>query len=164
MKSGTLAERLWPRVDKSAGDAGCWPWTGSRLGNGYGQISKGQRRCTTTSRAAYELTYGPIPEGMYVCHTCDNPPCCNPAHLWLGTARANAHDMVDKGRSTKGRPVNQGAAHGGASLTDDDVAELRQLFARGAKAHRLAARFGISRQHVYKVANGESWGHVEGAP
>jgi HNH endonuclease len=89
-------ERIWRRVDKS-GD--CWLWQGSIDHRGYGQINAGGDRGTKlVHRLVYEDANGPIPAGRYVCHTCDNPQCVNPAHLWCGTSRDNALDMIAKGR------------------------------------------------------------------
>ncbi|HUW16223.1 MAG TPA: HNH endonuclease signature motif containing protein [Actinomycetes bacterium] len=94
------ADRLWAKVDKSAGPDGCWPFTGSTMHNGYGHLGAGRRGDPTVAahRVAYESAVGPIPAGMNVLHTCDNRPCCNPAHLWIGTQRDNLLDMVAKGR------------------------------------------------------------------
>lgn len=81
---------FWAQVHKS-GD--CWEWKGKRYPSGYGRHSK-----FYAHRVAYELVHGPIPAGMFVCHRCDNPPCCNPAHLFLGTPEDNAKDRERKGR------------------------------------------------------------------
>lgn len=88
---------FWDKMDKS-GD--CWLWTSNRLTNGYGQFTiKGRSKSPIlTHRFAYELTYGPIPKGMHVCHKCDVKLCCNPDHLFLGTPADNANDCVRKGR------------------------------------------------------------------
>lgn len=91
-------QRFWSRVDQSAGRFGCWPWTGSRKEKGYGQtyfMGKNVR----THRLAYELEYGPVPNGLLVCHFCDNPTCCNPWHLVAATAKDNTQDMISKGRA-----------------------------------------------------------------
>lgn len=101
---GTLPQRLWANLNMSDPD-GCWEWLGARLPKGYGFI-QGTRwrgedipyRPLRAHRVAYELAVGLIPDGMYVLHRCDNPPCCNPAHLFVGTAKDNARDMVAKGR------------------------------------------------------------------
>ena len=92
-------DRLWSRVDKT-GD--CWVWTGATTTAGYGEIRFGGK-VVRVHRLVYELTVGPIPEGMGVLHRCDNPPCCRPDHLFLGTQRDNARDMVAKGRKRGGR-------------------------------------------------------------
>jgi hypothetical protein len=86
-------ERFWARVEKLS--TGCWEWSGFRnlARGGYGYV-EGRR----AHRVAWELANGPIPEGLHVCHRCDNPPCCNPSHLWLGTDLDNARDKIAKRR------------------------------------------------------------------
>lgn len=89
-----FAERFWARVDRSAGPDACWPWTGPKNAQGYGIVSGG-----TASRMALELTLGRRLAVRYelACHHCDNPPCCNPAHLFAGSHRDNAQDALRKG-------------------------------------------------------------------
>jgi hypothetical protein len=95
----SFEERFWARVDSSGGLWGCWPWMGARERNGYGQLgNRILRKHLKAHRVAYELAVGPIPEGFLVCHACDNPPCCNPSHLFVGTGADNTHDMIAKGR------------------------------------------------------------------
>ena len=89
-----LAERLAARLVRT--DSGCLEWTGATL-KGYGQIGDGGK-ILYTHRVAYELAYGPLPDGMNACHTCDNPPCCEPEHLFAGTTLDNTLDMIAKGR------------------------------------------------------------------
>lgn len=93
----SLAERLWARVRKTET---CWIWEGSRNTQGYGNINRGRRGegNVSTHRAAWELTYGPVPEGHYLLHSCDNPPCCNPSHLRLGTNAENIDDWRTRGK------------------------------------------------------------------
>ena len=99
----TLEERFFARVQISEG---CWLWTGAKNNNGYGMLRRsgtGNQPRVLAHRASWELHRGEIPDGQHVLHHCDNPPCVNPAHLWLGDARANALDMVAKGRARNGR-------------------------------------------------------------
>ena len=96
-----VSDRLWGRVDTGGEADDCWEWTGARTALGYGRI-KGDRCTVQTHRLAYELTYGPIPDGLFVMHSCDNPPCCNPAHLAVGTNADNVHDSMRKGRARSG--------------------------------------------------------------
>lgn len=100
MFTAKFIEKFWARVDKSGGDNACWSWTGALYRNGYGSVYLRPKLYLRTRRVAYELTHGEIPDGLYICHRCDNPPCCNPAHLFAGTAKDNFEDMVKKGRST----------------------------------------------------------------
>lgn len=90
-----LGDRFWSKVDRS-GD--CWTWTASRTRHGYGRIGLGHDRVETAHRVSWMLANGPIPEGVFVCHRCDNPPCVRPDHLFLGTALDNIRDMIAKGR------------------------------------------------------------------
>jgi hypothetical protein len=92
---------FWHRVDMRAEDE-CWEWQGPRLPKGYGYLSaRGRAGCEYAHRIAWEITNGAIPAGVFVLHHCDNPPCCNPAHLWLGTSGDNNRDAVRKGRQWK---------------------------------------------------------------
>jgi hypothetical protein len=105
--SVSAAARFWSKVDKSGGPGTCWPWTGSVSSSGYGSLTHAGRGIKA-HRRAWELTNGAIPpgdgpHGTCVCHRCDNPLCCNPAHLFLGTTADNTHDMIAKGR--KFRPL-----------------------------------------------------------
>jgi hypothetical protein len=90
-------ERFWPKVAKPEHPDACWPWIGDMGTDGYGKFwIDGTSK--HASRVAWELTSGPVPKGLFVCHRCDNPRCCNPAHLWLGTAQDNTADMFRKKR------------------------------------------------------------------
>jgi hypothetical protein len=118
-----ISERFWPKVDKDA-DGGCWVWTASRNEQGYGCCGF-NGRTYTAHRLSYELARGPIPPGMHVLHRCDNPPCVNPEHLFVGDQSDNMRDMYGKGRGAN----RQGELSGAAKLTESQVREIKQLIA-----------------------------------
>lgn len=93
----SFEERFWERVDRSGGPGACHPWTRAKTPRGYGAVTW-HNRSQRAHRMAWIITYGPIPAGLNVLHRCDNPPCCNSAHLFLGTAADNNADMRAKGR------------------------------------------------------------------
>lgn len=95
----TEQERFWSKVNRK--DGGCWEWAAGRFSYGYGAFKRrvdGAWKQQKAHRLAYEWLVGPIPDGLIVCHACDNPPCCNPDHLFLGTQLDNQRDMIAKGR------------------------------------------------------------------
>jgi hypothetical protein len=160
--STPLPERFWSKVDKRPDSSQCWLWTGYIDAGGRGRFNTGSTggkpgKIRSAHRIAYELTYGPIEKGMEVCHHCDNPPCCNPAHLFLGTHMEN---MID--RDTKGRNINYiGTQHGMSKLTEDSVREMRYLRAQGATFQAIARRFGVSKSVAHQAITGVTWKHVE---
>jgi hypothetical protein len=145
-------EGFWARVDRSAGEEGCWLWTGGLNHHGYGTI-KIHGKTTRAHRLAWELTYSPIPEGMCVCHHCDNPSCVRPDHLFLGTQMDNIQDRHTKGRGSGG--VLLGPDHPQCRVSDDDVRVIRRLFHQDHVAAKdIAARFAIQPGHVWDIAAG----------
>ena len=159
---GTPEDRFWSKVDRTGGPDACWVWTAAvfKKRNGYGMFHLGTRETRRTlyaHRFSYELVHGPIGNpDLDVCHRCDNPPCVNPAHLFLGTAADNVADMVSKGRRRQGR-THRGEDHHNAVLTDDLV---RQIRASDERITALARRRGVSRYAVFCVRQGKTWTHV----
>lgn len=146
-KTTPLAERLAARTVKTAT---CWNFTGCRVGNnGYGQIvvgsdADGKQIRTAAHRAAWELVNGPIPVGLTILHSCDNPRCVNPAHLSVGTQRENIHDCLRKGRFTRRR------------LSDADVAAIRALATGGALHREIAQVYGVGRPTITMIVTGRT--------
>lgn len=148
-----LHERLRARIDQRQPDE-CWPWTGTINKKGYGQISV-QRRTWLAHRLVWVEANGPIPDGLQVCHRCDNRSCCNLADLFLGTAADNQHDKRDKGRAARGE-----ANRGGGKLTAAQVREIRILRGSGVRTGLVAVQFGVSDVLIRKIMRGVLWSHV----
>lgn len=149
---------FWSKVDRSGGSDACWPWIGTRKETGYGKAYLGGRKWARAHRLAYEIHYGVAPGDLIVLHNCDNPPCCNPAHLRLGTQLENVADRVERGR---GR-VPKGDEHPNSKLTADKVREIRRRFVRGRRGDgpRAAREFGVSITIIHQVLRREIWKHV----
>lgn len=145
----SLEERFWSKVDKSGS---CWLWKASCYPTGYGAF--GSEKVQRAHRVAWELTFGKIPDGLYVLHHCDNPPCVNPNHLWLGTQADNLADMVKKGRAIYGEAI------GNSKLTTGNVLRIRELRTKGMSVILLARLFGISHQHVSKIVLRKRWAWI----
>jgi hypothetical protein len=149
-----IEDRFWENVDQTPGQGpqgDCWEWTKGRVDQGYGRLSVGDGE-VRAHRLSYEIAFGPIPDGMMVCHHCDNPPCCNPNHLFLGTALDNSDDKVAKRRHLFGM------GHHKAKLTDDDVRTIR---ADGRMQIELAAAYGVTQGLIGMIKRREIWAHIE---
>jgi hypothetical protein len=133
----------------------CWLWNAYRNHDGYGRARHNGKQ-TGAHRVSWQLHNGPIPEGLHVCHHCDNPPCVNPAHLFLGTHRDNCVDRMLKGRGGD----RKGVKHGRAKLTNEQVHEIRRLRLEGVHAFVIAKQFGISWANVYRIASKNTWTHI----
>lgn len=146
--------RFWKYVQKGPG---CWPWVGGRFPFGHGSFwLKGKN--VKASRVAWVLKHGPIPAGQNVLHKCDNPPCCNPDHLFLGTLADNNADAKAKGRTRGGAPPGEG--NGKSKLRTADVLEIRRAHAAGEARSAIARRLGVSHSAVGGVLSGRTWRHV----
>jgi DNA-binding CsgD family transcriptional regulator len=147
-------ERFWEKVDKRGEDE-CWNWKPPCNEDGYGDFyDSATKKKTSAHRYSYKLHKGPIPEGLCVCHECDNPPCCNPKHLFLGTHADNMRDSAQKGRRL-------GEKQGRAKLTTSQVIEMKHMLANGAKEKDIAERFAISTESVSCINTGRNWSHID---
>lgn len=147
-----LSEQFWEKADVRGPDE-CWEWRGVRFVEGdYGRLVR-RGKNLRAHRVAYELSIGPIPPGLDVLHTCDNPPCINPAHLWVGTDADNHRDRMLKGRNR----VQDGERNSNVKLTAEQVAEIRERYAAGERQTALAREFGIKQPHVSRIVRGVAW-------
>ncbi len=140
----TIEDRVWLRITRGEPDE-CWEWTGPVTGSGYGKIGH-----TTTHRVAWRSLNGPIPDGLFVLHSCDNKICCNPAHLRLGTAKDNAADRDSRGRH-----------HSTPLLSRADKVAIHAMLKGGMNQCQVARFFGIDAGIVNLIANGKTY-HLEG--
>ena len=172
--------RFWAAVPDAA--VGCWEWKKGRDLNGYGRV-KVAHRTVKAHRVSWTLHFGAIPTGLFVLHRCDNPPCCRPDHLFLGSTTDNARDAAAKGRLAAGdrhwmrqqpervagpRSVGArsghdraGEANGRAKLTAEQVSEIRRRYAHGdVTQSQLAAEYGVTRPMIGYIVRGKNWNAV----
>lgn len=136
-------------------ETGCWNWTRAIGTTGYGHTGYrlGEK---IAHRLAYTLFIGPIPDGAWVLHRCDNRRCCNPDHLFVGDRKANMDDMVTKGRSSRGEQRH------GHKLSRADVIDIRARYARGGVSQQcLADEYGVTNQTVNSIVLLRKWKHVQ---
>jgi hypothetical protein len=141
-----IESRFWSKVDKSDG---CWIWKGQRGYKGYGKFYTQGKAHVRAHRFSYTLVNGPIPDGLFVCHHCDNRACVRPDHLFLGTNTDNMRDASRKGRISS------------QALTPDQVREIRDLHSQGHSARALGVRFGVDRKTIRNLLRGNSYRYVE---
>lgn len=144
----TMEENFWKYTQKRSPDE-CWLWLGALNPKGYGWAWHGRR----AHRVSWMLHHGPIPNGLLVCHSCDNPRCVNPKHLWLGTSADNQADKARKGRAAR-RP---GSKHPLAKLTEEWVLAIR---ASAEPTDKIANRFGVSVACIRDVRSRKNWRHL----
>lgn len=149
--TGTVQERFEAKFTKTEG---CWEWNARKDRGGYGRLRVAERT-QKAHRVAYQLYVGEIPEGLCVCHRCDNPGCVNPYHLFLGTKADNARDRDNKGRG--GHSVMSGEKNGHAKLTEVQVVEIRAKHANGARNVDLAKEYGVAHQTISSIVCGDRW-------
>ncbi|AUR96743.1 HNH nuclease [Vibrio phage 1.232.O._10N.261.51.E11] len=133
----------------------CWVWSAAKAGKGYGQIKIPKaRKQVYAHRLSYMIHKGEITEGMEVCHTCDNPSCVRPSHLFLGTSKDNAQDMKSKSRHLNGIKNNQ------AKLTDDKVRAIHRSAKDGVSQSKIAKANGVGQSTIWKILHGHRWEHI----
>lgn len=148
----TIADAFW-KYCGSAGPSECWEWQGVIQKSGYGELYyKGHKYYA--HRVCWEIHNGPIPDGLYVCHECDNRKCTNISHLWLGTHLDNVADMISKGRNPRGE------SHHSAKLKQSDVLIIRSDKANGATYAELAERYGVTPSAIQGVVMNINWKHT----
>lgn len=146
-------EDVWKYINKKSEDE-CWEWMGGFDGKGYGRIYFEHKR-RGAHRVVYELTYGKIQNELYVCHKCNNPICCNPKHLYLGTQKDNLKQMIEDGRS------HVGEKHGLAKLTEEDVLKIRKMYSTGKYTLKtLGETFKTCFQNISDIINRKHWRHI----
>jgi hypothetical protein len=148
-----LIIRFWCHV--AIDDAtGCWEWTGCRGANGYGHISI-NGKIAETHRVAHEMLVGSVPDGMCVCHHCDNRRCVNPTHLFAGTPTDNMRDATAKGRLACNR--QEGENNPDSKLTWDDAGQIRSKLSAGETVNSLSLLFGVSTTTIRAIKNNQRW-------
>lgn len=154
MLDKSLVERFHRKYRKDK--SGCWLWIASTAGKGYGQIKlTGERRQIYAHRLSYMIATGEDPGAKHLCHTCDNPRCVNPKHLFIGTSHDNHMDQKAKGRHTYGSRNNQ------SKLDESMVWQIKAMLATGVQQRRIAAAFGVSQIQISRINTGKRWAHVK---
>ena len=187
-------ESFWAKVEV-LGPEECWPWTGQKDRQGYG-VTSWNRKNNKAHRLAYQLHYGvtlrrvphtgKVGDAVLVLHRCDNPSCCNPEHLWLGSFLDNNRDCISKGRHKTGRgethnsrthpecvargerhgsrthpeSVPRGENHHNTPLTERDVRIIRERISQGDRQLAIARAFGITQGTVSHIKSGKTWKHI----
>ena len=165
----TLEKRFNKHITKMP--SGCWEWTGHRNYYNYGIICStgGKPVHKKAHRASWEIFRGSIPDGLFVCHHCDNPPCCNPDHLFLGTCKDNVQDLVRKKRHCFGNAMKKrmlkhavrGDTHCCAKLTASAIKTIRQGLSEGISGREFAKEYGVSPSTICDIGKRRTWRHVD---
>ena len=155
-KGMTAEDRFKAYVQKGSGPKACWEWTGGKINTGYGMFHAAPKQSTLAHRYAYEQHRGPIPDGLFILHHCDNRACVNPRHLFCGSQQANVDDMINKGRDHKRGLA--GTENHQAKITE---ATVRKIRASSMTAKILAKRHGVSVSLIYAVKQRRIWKHIE---
>lgn len=152
-KSMPFEDRLRRSTEKQYNDVACLEWTGATDNNGYGSLTSKRRR-HKAHRIAWERAFGPIPERLGVLHHCDNPPCCEPTHLFLGSQAINMADAAAKDRVVNGSRIK------GAKLTESDIPDIRAMLDDGMPQRLIAHRFKVCQSQISEINAGRAWKYV----
>lgn len=154
IKTMDLSHRFWSKVATTENPNECWEWKACTDRYGYGQLTV-QGRHHKAHRVAYELSNGEIPNRQIICHHCDNPRCCNPSHLFLGTHSDNSRDKVSKRR----HPF--GARNGTTKLTESQVREIARIWnEENLTISVIARQFNVNPGTIHDIVNGRTWKHL----
>jgi uncharacterized protein (DUF433 family) len=152
-KGASLEEKLHAGYEINH-ETGCWEWTRAKIRGGYGVIVW-EKNKICTHRLSYELVNGPIPSGLHILHSCDNPKCCNPAHLRTGTVKENMQDMRDRMRGSIGEKSST------AKLKDGDVVNILKMIKSGVSLAQIARDYSMDSQAISQIKHGKSWRHIK---
>lgn len=168
-----IAVRFWEKIIKGKNEDDCWSWSAAISNKGYGVLGEDRTGITIpASRVSWMLHFGEIPEGLHVCHHCDNPPCCNPKHLFVGTRSDNMQDCKAKGRMSM-PPINNrfGEDNHKHRLSKEDILSIREEYAnlpysscghnkRLGTVTALAEKWKIGKMHLHQIVKREVWPHI----
>lgn len=154
-KKQDAIQRFWSKVEQGSSDQ-CWEWQGGRYPAGYGQFWN-EGRNLGAHLYSFILHKGQVPMGMKVCHSCDNPPCVNPNHLFLGTAKDNTQDMIQKGRLVRTRTLGNyatGARNHKTKLSQEQADEIRRVYSKGKRGSGLrilAQKYNVAPNTIRQI-------------
>lgn len=147
-----MVERFWSKVKKTRG---CWLWIAGKNKRGYGWFRDSNGESRLAHRVSWELVNGVVPDGLLVLHTCDNPSCVRPDHLFIGTHRDNVRDMIEKGRAV----YVKGEQHGRAKLGEKEVKEIKRKYFEGSVL-QLSKFYRVSPSMITRILMNKSWNHL----
>ena len=150
-----IEKRFWEKVKRGSPEQ-CWEWQAYRDAKGYGVVGVRGSKTEKAHRVAWRLSKGQIPKGKQCCHHCDNPPCCNPNHLFIGTPKDNTLDCIVKGRAR----YLKGESKPEAKLTNELVRKAKELFRSGVTFADIGRKFGLHYTTIMDAVRGKSWKHL----